>query len=122
MLTRVGARPSTQAAMGAHSRASPLRHGLEAPPLLRLRSLVSGLVNGWDGVRVYPKFRVGFFGFFRFRVSSSRTHTRTRTFGYPQFRVPANSGLGLGKFRVPVTINHIQDIYMTMESQNTRVT
>jgi hypothetical protein len=59
MLTRVGARPSTQAAMGAHSRASPLRHGLEAPPLLRLRSLVSGLVNGWDGVRVYPKFRVG---------------------------------------------------------------
>jgi hypothetical protein len=39
------------------------------------------------GVRVYPKFRVGFFGFFIFRVSNSRTRTRTQTFGYPQFRV-----------------------------------
>jgi hypothetical protein len=39
------------------------------------------------GVRVYPKFRVGFFGFFIFRVSNSRTRTRTQTFGYPQIRV-----------------------------------
>jgi hypothetical protein len=28
-------------------------------------------------VRVYPKFQVGFFGFFIFRVSNSRTRTRT---------------------------------------------
>jgi hypothetical protein len=61
------------------------------------------------GVRVYPKFWVGFFGFFIFRVSNSRTRTRTQTFGYPQFRVPAISGLGLGKIWVPITINHTQE-------------
>jgi hypothetical protein len=65
-------------------------------------TLVLGL-----GVRVYPKFRVGFFRFFIFRVSNSRTRTRTQTFGYPQFREPAISGLG--KIRVPVTINHTQE-------------
>jgi hypothetical protein len=65
------------------------------------------------GVRVYPKFRVGFFGFFIFRVFNSRTRTRTQTFGYPQFRVPAISGLGLGRIRVPGIINHTQDYKST---------
>jgi hypothetical protein len=64
------------------------------------------------GVRVYPKFRVRLFGFFIFRVSISRTRTRTRNFEYPQFRVPANLALGLGKIRVPAIINHTQE-YMT---------
>jgi hypothetical protein len=68
-----------------------------------------------------PKISGRVFWVFLFRVSNSRTRTRTRTFGYPQFRVPAISGLGLGKIRVPAIINHTRDIYMTMESQNTRV-
>jgi hypothetical protein len=49
------------------------------------------------GVRVYPKFRVGFFGFFKYRVSNSGTRTvlvpeisGTRNFGYRKF------GFGFG--------------------------
>ena len=44
------------------------------------------------GVRVYPKFRVGFFGFFTIRVfrSGTRNYTeilQTRQFGCPKIRV-----------------------------------
>jgi hypothetical protein len=46
-----------------------------------------GWGRGWValelGVRVYPIFRVGLFGFFVFRVSNIYTQTRTRNFGYP---------------------------------------
>jgi hypothetical protein len=49
-----------------------------------------------------PEISGRVFWVFLFRVSNSRTRTRTQTFGYPQFRVPAISGLGLGKIRVPV--------------------
>ena len=46
----------------------------------------------WLGVRATRKFRVGFFGFFKFRVLKIRTRNffkinKTRHFGYPTFRV-----------------------------------
>jgi hypothetical protein len=41
------------------------------------KSLSTDGFNIGLGVRVYPKFRVGLFGFFIFRVSNNRTRTRT---------------------------------------------
>jgi hypothetical protein len=63
------------------------------------------------GVRVYPKFRVGLFGFFIFRVSNSwtRTRTRTRNFGYPQIRVWVWVKFG---YTLLLILNLIQPLYL----------
>jgi len=55
----------------------------------------------WLGIRVTRKFRVGLFGFLKFRVLKNTTRNllkiiKTRHFGYPIFRVPDISGSGSG--------------------------
>jgi hypothetical protein len=62
-------------------------------PLVVLpRTVLPGYIHGPSvmqerqvglGVRVYPVFWAGFFGFFIFRPSNIYTRTLTRNFGYP---------------------------------------
>jgi hypothetical protein len=76
-------RPSIFTATSGQGGKPPHKERATAPRLCAPSASTGGQPLVGLGVRVYPKFWVGFFGFFIFRVFNSRTCTRTRNFGYP---------------------------------------